>query len=98
MSNSALDSDAGVKGGAELRMVLSGATPALCNFLNCKEGRNKPWEVTNGLVFHDSEVTVFNTEEVDVAHLNLFLEPFAVNAPVSLKSESFSLSTGTFFR
>lgn len=50
------------------------------------------------MVCHDSEVIVFNTEEVDVVHPNLFLESFAVNASVCLKSESFSLSTGAFFR
>lgn len=50
------------------------------------------------MAFHDSEVIAFNTEEVDVVHPNLFLEPFAVNASVCVKSESFSLSTGAFFR
>lgn len=50
------------------------------------------------MVFHDSEVIAFNTEEVDVAHPNLFLEPFAANASVCLKPKSFSLSTGAFFR
>lgn len=64
-------------------MVLSGATRALRKSLRCEEGRN-----ANSMASHDSEMTVFNTEEVDVTHQNLFLEPFAVKVYASLKSES----------
>lgn len=67
-------------------MVLSGATPALRDSLSCKEEKNEPREVTNTMVSHDSEVIVFNTEEVDVTHQNLLLESFAVNVYASLKS------------
>lgn len=69
-------------------MVLSGATRALHHSLPCEEGRVEQWEVTNSVVSHDSEMIAFNTEEVDVAHQNRFLEPFAVKVYVSLKSES----------
>lgn len=79
-------------------MVLSGTSPALCDSLSCKEERNKLWEVTNTVVSHDSEVIVFNTEGVDVTHQNFFLEPFAVKVYVSLKSESFPPTIGTFSR